>query len=91
MGEMERMGESGRAADNLPEPSQAEVGGKPPSLTADLLAVAFKGLLGAVPFAGSGLVEVVNRFEQCQQERQMRCLQRLSERSAAMLSRSSSF
>jgi hypothetical protein len=30
MNEMERIGESGRAADNLPESSEAEVGG--PSL-----------------------------------------------------------
>jgi hypothetical protein len=71
MSEMERIGKSGRAPDNLPEPSEAEVGGKPPSLTADFLAVAFKGALGAVPFAGSGLVEVVNRFEQRKQERRM--------------------
>jgi len=75
MSEMERAGGSGRAADNLPEPSQAEVGGKAPSLSADVLAVAFKGLLGAVPFAGSGLVEVVNRVEQRHQERRMRYLE----------------
>jgi hypothetical protein len=72
MTEMERIGESDRTADDLLEPSEAEMAGNPPSLTADALAVAFKGALGAVPFAGSGLVEVMNRFEQRKQERRMR-------------------
>jgi hypothetical protein len=57
--------------ERVPEPSGTEVGGPPLSLTADFLTVALKGALGAVPFAGSGLVEVVNRVEQRKQERRM--------------------
>jgi hypothetical protein len=75
MSEIERVGESDRGADNLPEPSHAEVGDRPPSLLADLVAVVFKGTLGAVPGVGSAAVEVVNRVEQRQQERRMRYLQ----------------
>jgi hypothetical protein len=72
MSEMERIRESGRAADNLPEPSEAVVGGNPASLPDDALAVLSKGILGAVPVVGSALVEVLNRVEQREQERRMR-------------------
>jgi hypothetical protein len=71
MSEMERIGGSGRAADNLPEPSEAEVAG-PPSLADDVLAVMAKGLFGAVPGIGGILVEIANRFEQREQDRRVR-------------------
>jgi hypothetical protein len=72
MSEMERIGESGRAADNLPESPEAEVGGNIPRLADDALAVAAKGLLGTVPIIGGFLVEVLNRVEQREADRQTR-------------------
>ena len=72
MNEMERIGESGRAADNLPESSEAEVGGNLPRLADDALAVAAKGLVGTVPIIGGFLVEMLNRVEQREADRQMR-------------------
>jgi hypothetical protein len=72
MSDIERIRESGRAADSLPEPSEAEVRGNPPTLAAAALAVVFKGALGAVPVIGGALIEAVNRVEQREQERRMR-------------------